>query len=133
MNSLVRDTAYQQLKHGFVNPSALIASYCSYHELPKSPHPGATAQAGSGEKLEAIEIAKTRHIGMTIHLPRRRREQRPGVTVKGNTCPGRLLLIRWSFQCDACSRRCCASRSHCAIFWSFAATSAQPTAVPPQR
>ncbi len=51
-------------------------------------------------------------------------EQRPA---------GRLFLIPGSRQCDACSRRCCASRSHCAIFSFFAATAAQPTAVASQR
>lgn len=38
-----------------------------------------------------------------------------------------------ALHCDACSRRCCASRIHRASFSSFAATAAQPTAVACQR
>ena len=84
-----------------------------------------------GAKREATGIATTPTSGTTIDLPQEGEEQRPGVTLKGHTC--RLLLIPWSLQCDACSRRCCASRSNSAIFSSFAATEAQPSAVPSQR
>ncbi len=46
----------------------------------------------------------------------------PRLTVKGRTCPGGLLVDPpGRSQRDACSRRCCASRSHCAIFSSFTA------------
>src|SRR5882762_4789957 len=46
----------------------------------------------------------------------------PRLTVKGRTCPGGLLIDPpGRSQRDACSRRCCASRNHCAIFSSFTA------------
>src|SRR5437762_1275372 len=46
----------------------------------------------------------------------------PRLTVKGRTCRGGFLIDPpGRSQRDACSRRCCASPSHCAIFSSFAA------------
>jgi hypothetical protein len=46
----------------------------------------------------------------------------PRLTVKGHTYPGGVPIdLQSHSQRDARSRRCCASRSHCAIFSSFTA------------
>jgi hypothetical protein len=86
------------------NATALSRNYSPYRPLPPGNLTAAMFVTPTADKKEGSEA----------DLPR--------LTVKDRTCRGGFLIDPpGRSQRDACSRRCCASRSHCAIFSSFTA------------
>jgi len=108
-----------------IQPVNMVASVAAVHGC-GSFHPAVEIDVCGGKPSFGVSLAATvlRAVG-----------DNPLVNVLADVLPilhgeplqcrfilaGRLLLLPGGFQRDACSRRCCASASHCAIFSSFAA------------